>query len=153
MVARVEIRPSGEHSAISCGELHRLGADLILRHADIGKAHPGGFLAGDAAAGVENQLGVVLADQFGKRRGQPEAGMKAELGEVGGEARLGAGDAEIRRHRKAQPAADRGAMHGGDDRLLVAEDAHRLDVEMVDRPGSRPDRSWRAPPAPAAPDR
>ena len=38
-----------------------------------------------------------------------------------------------RRHRQAEPAADRGAMDGGDDRLLVAKDPHRLDVEMVDR--------------------
>ena len=84
MVARVESRPSGEHSAISCGELHRFGAHLVLRHADIGEAHLRGFLAGDAAAGVEHQFGVVLADQFGQRRGQPEAGMEAELGEVRG---------------------------------------------------------------------
>ena len=59
--------------------------------------------------------------------------MKAELGEVRREARLGAGDAEIRRHREPESAADGGAMHGRDDRLLVAEDAHGLDVEMVDR--------------------
>ena len=62
-------------------QLHGLGAHLVLRHADIGEPHPGGFLAGDAAAGIENQFRVVLADQFGQRRGQPEAGMKAELGE------------------------------------------------------------------------
>ena len=153
MVARVEIRPSGEHSAISCGELHRLGAHLVLRHAEIGEAHPGGFLAGDAAAGVENQFRVVLADQFGKRRGQAEAGMKAELGEVGGEARFGAGDAEIRRYRKAEPAADGGAMDGGDDRLLVAEDAHGLDVEMVDRQVGGRIALARSLPAPAASDR
>ncbi len=59
--------------------------------------------------------------------------MKTEFCEIGGEPRLRAGDAKIRRNRKSQPAADRGAMHGCDDRLLVAEDAHRLDVEMVDR--------------------
>ena len=133
MVARVEIRPSGEHSAISCGELHGLSAHLVLRHADIGEAHARGLFAGDAAAGVENQFRIVLADQFGQRRRQPEARMEAELGEVRGKARFGAGDAEIRRHRKSKPAADGGAMHGGDDRLLVAEDAHGLDVEMVDR--------------------
>src|ERR1700722_4675460 len=59
--------------------------------------------------------------------------MKAELGEIGGEPRLRAGDAEIRRYRQAQPAADGRTMDGGDDRLLVAEDAHRLDIEVVDR--------------------
>ncbi len=59
--------------------------------------------------------------------------MEAELGEIRGKARFGAGDAEIRGDGEAQPAADGGAMHGGDDRLLVAEDAHRLHIEMVDR--------------------
>src|SRR5450432_1507829 len=59
--------------------------------------------------------------------------MKAELGEVGREARLGTGDAEIGGERQPQSAADRRAMDRGHDRLLVAEDAHRLDIEMVDR--------------------
>ena len=65
--------------------------------------------------------------------------MKAEFCEIGGEPRLRAGDAKIRGNRKPQAAADRGAVDGGDDRLLVAEDAHRLDVEMVDlaQAGSR----------------
>ncbi|MBA7467312.1 hypothetical protein ES707_02528 [subsurface metagenome] len=59
--------------------------------------------------------------------------MKAELGEVRSKAGLGAGDAEVGGNGKAQPTANRGAMHGGDDRLLVAEDAHGLHIEMVDR--------------------
>ncbi len=67
MVARVEIRPSGEHFGdLGESELHRFRTHLVLRHADIGKAHAGGLFAGDAAADVENQFGVVLADQFGK---------------------------------------------------------------------------------------
>ena len=136
------------------GELHRLSPHLVLRHADIGEAHAGGFLAGDAAAGVEDQFRIVLADQFGERRGQAEAGMEAELGEVGGEARFGAGDAEVGGYRKAEPAADGGAMDGGDDRLLVAEDAHGLDVEVVDRAQvAGRILSALASPAPAASDR
>src|SRR5260370_41175948 len=59
--------------------------------------------------------------------------MEAEFGKIGREARLGTGDAEIGRYRKSQPAADGRAVDGGDDRLLVAEDAHRLDIEVVDR--------------------
>ena len=59
--------------------------------------------------------------------------MKTELGEVGGKARLRAGDAEVRRHRQSKPAADRGAMDGGDDRLPGAENTHGLDVKMRDR--------------------
>ena len=77
------------------GELHRFSPHLILRYAEVGETHAGGLLAGDAAAGVGNQFRIVLADQFGKRRGQAEAGMDAEFGEVGGEARLRAGDAEV----------------------------------------------------------
>ncbi len=59
--------------------------------------------------------------------------MEAEFCEIGGEPRFGAGDAKIRGNRKSQPAADRRAVHGGDDRLLVAEDAHCLNVKVVDR--------------------
>jgi hypothetical protein len=70
--------------------------------------------------------------------------MKAELGEVGGKARLGAGDAEIRRHRKSEPAADRGAMDGCDDRLLSAKNAHGLDVKMRDRAKPRGRIGFRA---------
>ena len=75
----------------------------------------------------------MASDQFRKRRRQAEARMKAELGEVGGEARLGAGDAEIRRDREAEPAADRGTLHGCDDRLLGAKDADRVQIKTVDR--------------------
>ena len=59
--------------------------------------------------------------------------MKAEPGEIGREARLGAGDAEVGRDRKTQTATNGGALDGSDDRLLVAEDTHGLNVEMVDR--------------------
>jgi hypothetical protein len=58
--------------------------------------------------------------------------MKAEFREIRGEPRLRAGDAKIRGDGEAEPAADCGAVDGCDDRLLVAEDAHRLDVEMAD---------------------
>jgi len=49
-------------------QLHGSRSHLILRHALVGKADPVGLFAGHAAAGVENQLGIVLSDQFGKRR-------------------------------------------------------------------------------------
>jgi len=60
MVARVESRPSGEHSAISCASFMAAARTLILRHAHVGEAHPGGLLAGHPAAGVENQFGHCL---------------------------------------------------------------------------------------------
>ncbi len=63
--------------------------------------------------------------------------MKAEPGEVGGEARLPAGHAQVGRHRQAEPAANRGAVDGGDDRLLGTEQSHALGVKRR-RPGSRP---------------
>ena len=132
------------------GEFHCLGADLILRHQRIGEAHPQRFFTADPAAGVEDQFGVVLADQFRQRRGEAEARMKTELGEVRRKPRLGAGDTEIRRYRKPEAAADGGAVDRGHDRLLVAEDPHRLDVEMADRPEivglpglARASASWR----------
>ena len=49
------------------------------------------------------------------------------------EARLGAGDAEIGHQREAEPAADRRAVNRADNRLLRAEQAHGLDVEVADR--------------------
>ena len=58
--------------------------------------------------------------------------MESELGEIGGEAGFGAGDAEIGGHRKAEAAADGRALHSGDDRLPGAEDSHRLDIEVID---------------------
>ena len=61
--------------------------------------------------------------------------MKSEPGEVGGEPRLRAGDAEVRHHRQAQAAADRGAVHRRDDRLFGAEQPVALDIKMR---GARP---------------
>ncbi len=59
--------------------------------------------------------------------------MKAEPGEIGGKARLRAGDAEIRHHRQAEPAADRRAVHRRDNRLLGAEQPVAFEIEMLDR--------------------
>src|SRR5262249_44572178 len=74
-----------------------------------------------------------LADHFGQRCGQPEARMEAEPGEVGAEARLRAGDAEVGHQREPQPAADGRAVNGADDRLARAEETDRLHVEMSGR--------------------
>ena len=60
--------------------------------------------------------------------------MEAEPREVGREARLRAGDAQVRHQRQAEPAADRRAVDGADDRLGGAEEAHRLDVEVARLP-------------------
>ena len=62
--------------------------------------------------------------------GEPEARMEAEPREVGGEARLRAGDAQIRHQRQAEAAADRRPVDGADDGLGGAEEAHGLDVEV-----------------------
>ena len=67
--------------------------------------------------------------------------MEAEPREVGGEAAFGAGDAEVGHHREAQPAADRRALDRAHARLLGAEQAGRLLVEMLaafGRAGLRP---------------
>ena len=68
--------------------------------------------------------------------------MEAEAVEVGAEARLAAGDAEVGGERQAEPAADGRALHRGDDGLLGPEDARRLLVQvlaaLVARAGRRP---------------
>ena len=57
--------------------------------------------------------------------------MEAEPGEVGAEARLGAGDAQVRHQRQAEAAADRRAVNGADDGLGGAVQAYGLDVEVA----------------------
>ena len=89
------------------------------------------LVAGDAAAGIEHQGGLGRADHGGQRDGQPETGMKAEPGEIGAEARLGAGHAEIGDHRQPQPAADRSAVDRRDDRLFGAKQPVALDIEVA----------------------
>ena len=59
----------------------------------------------------------------------PKSWMKAEPGEVGAEARLGAGDTEIGDHRQPETAADRRAVDRRDDRLPGAKEPIALDVE------------------------
>ncbi len=59
--------------------------------------------------------------------------MKAEPGEIGGKPRFRASDAKIRDHRQTQAAADRRTLDRGDDRLLDAEKAKRLIIEMLGR--------------------
>ena len=56
--------------------------------------------------------------------------MEAEPREVGGEARLRCGDAEVRHQGEAQAAADRRALDRADAGLLRAEQAGRLLVKV-----------------------
>ena len=60
--------------------------------------------------------------------------MEPESIEVGAEAGLAAGDAEVGRQRQAESAADRRALHRRHDRLSRAEDAGGLLVEMLAAP-------------------
>ena len=113
------------------GECHRRRAHLVLRHQHIGEPHGVGFLAADAAAGVEHQRRMGGANHQRQRDRQPEAGMEAEPGEIGGKARLRAGHAEVRHHGKPEPAADRRAMHRRDDRLFGAEQPVALEIKML----------------------
>ena len=63
----------------------------------------------------------------------PKPGWKPSRVKLAHEARLRAGDAEVRHHREPEPAADRRAVDRADDRLLRAEQPHRLHVEVADR--------------------
>ncbi|MNN40062.1 hypothetical protein D3C81_1541220 [compost metagenome] len=55
--------------------------------------------------------------------------MEAQPVEVGAEARLGAGHAEVGRQCQAKPGADGGAFHRGDDGFAVAVELHRMHIE------------------------
>ena len=96
----------------------RGAAHLGLRHQHIGEADPHRLVAGNAAAGVEQQRRLLRADEARQGHGQAEAGMEAEPVEIGAEPRLAAGDAEIGHQREAEPAADRRAVDRADDRLF-----------------------------------
>ena len=64
-------------------------AHLGLRHQQIGEADPHRLVAGDAAAGVEQQRRLLRADEPRQGRGQAKAGVEAEAVEIGAEPRLG----------------------------------------------------------------
>ena len=57
--------------------------------------------------------------------------MESHAVEIGGKPRFRTGDAKIGNQRQAEPAPDRGAVDGGDDRLLVAEQPGAFLVEML----------------------
>src|SRR5262249_56317212 len=107
-----------------------------------------GRAAGPPPARVEEKVRLLLPDEARQRVGEAEAGMEAQPVEIGGEARLDAGDAEVCGEGKAEPASDGRAMDGGDPRLASAEDPCRLLVEMlsalVPRPRGRAVREVRA---------
>ena len=73
---------------------------------------------------------ALLADDRGQRHRDAEALVEPELGEVAAEAGVGGGDPEVGREREAEPAADRRALHRGDDRLLRREEGDGLLVEV-----------------------
>ena len=58
--------------------------------------------------------------------------MKTEAREIGAEARLRTGHAEVGHHRKPKAAADSGAVYCRDDRLFGAEQAVALDIQWRD---------------------
>ena len=57
--------------------------------------------------------------------------MKAQAGEVRGEARLRAGDAKVGRERQAETAADGRAVHRRHHGLVPAEYPHGFHVELT----------------------
>src|SRR6185295_15447284 len=57
--------------------------------------------------------------------------MEAQAVEIGAEARLRAGHPEVGHQRESEAAADRGAVHRGDDRLARAKQAHRFLVKVL----------------------
>ncbi len=85
---------------------------------------------GDPPAGVEQLRRFLLADDCGQRDAQRESLVEAEQREVGGEARFGGGDPEVRGQREAEAAADRGALDGRDDRERLLEQPDREVVQV-----------------------
>ena len=67
MVSRVDCTASGADWAISVASADRRRAHLGQRHQHVGHAHGHRLVAGHAAAGVEEQIGLLLADQARQR--------------------------------------------------------------------------------------
>ena len=82
-----------------------------------------------ATSGEQHVQRVLLADDPRQRHGEAEAVAQPEPGEVRAEPGGRRGDPEVGGHGQAEPSADRGAVHGGDDRDADVEHAHRLGVE------------------------
>src|SRR6185312_16357088 len=93
------------------GQGQRRIAQPVERRENICEAPGDGLVAFDAAAGEAHQRRLLRADETGKRVGDAETGMEAELDEIGDETRLGRGDAEIRDQRQAETGADSGALN------------------------------------------
>src|SRR6516165_8423441 len=113
-------------------ELDRRVAHLMLRHQHISKAHRVGFLTGDPAAGVEHQRRFGLADYRRQCDGKAEAGVKAQSCEVGAEARLRTGHAEVSDHRKSKPTTDGRPVYRRDNWFFGTKQSVALNVEWRD---------------------
>src|SRR6516165_10549890 len=113
-------------------ELDRRVAHLMLRHQHIRKAHRVGFLAGHTAAGIEHQRGFGLANHSRQRDSKAEAGVKAQSCEIGAEARLRTGHAEVSHHRKAQATTDSCSMYRCDNWFFGTKEPVALDIKWRD---------------------
>ncbi len=88
-------------------------------------------VAGHLAAGVQQVLSALRPDDRRQGHGDPETLVQSEPAEVRDEAGGRAGDAEIGDQRQPEAAADRCAVHGGDDRCVGREQARRLLVQRT----------------------
>jgi hypothetical protein len=106
-------------------------AHLLLRHELIDQPHRLCLFAADAPAGVDHQRGMLRPDQARQSSGQAETGMEAEACEIGGEACLGAADAEIRHDGEAEAGTHSRTLHCGHDGLGGAPEADCFLIEMA----------------------
>ena len=104
----------------------RGAAQLVGRDEAVGETDAQRLLAAHVGGGVHELERALLADHRGQRHRDAESLVEPEPGEVAAEPGLGAGDAEVGRERQPEAAADGRALHRGDDRLAVREDASRL---------------------------
>ena len=98
----------------------------LIHHAEVQR-----FLALYAPAGEEHQVGGLRPDQLRQRDGEAEARMNAQFHEIGGETGFRRGNAEVRRQREPEPAADGGALHRRHHRLFGAEQTDAFSVKQA----------------------
>ena len=129
--SRVACTDSGAALAISVAISMRCRAHVFLRDQPVGQAHRVRFVAGNALARVQQPARALLADQSRQRDRQAESRKEADGGEVRGEPRFLAGDAEVGNDGKTEAGTDRAAVNRRDDGLARRDEPARFLVDVA----------------------
>ena len=131
MVSRIESKASGADAAISAANACAAPRSSSAGDEAVGETDAQRLLAAHVDGGVHELERALLSDTAGSVTEMPKpwwnpSRAKLQLNRVSGLATRKSAD-----EREPEAAADRRALHRGDDRLPVREDASRLVVEAA----------------------